>query len=106
MLQTAVVDITDIHGEPITRHQQLLHKRLLRPLTAGEVIVDRALSSVSMVTKGDPVEVDVDIGNITITTKAIAMQSGELHEQIDVLNPSTDTRYATVIVDWDRVKVE
>jgi flagella basal body P-ring formation protein FlgA len=58
-----------------------------------------------LVKKGDVVEVSANSGQLLVTMKALAMESGAQGDTVTVRNPISLKNFAAVVVDENRVQV-
>jgi flagella basal body P-ring formation protein FlgA len=70
----------------------------LRPVAVGAMLDQRDFKPVEMATRGDAVSVIFMHGNLKVQMKGLAMESGKLHDSIQIRNDgTTDTYQATLI---------
>lgn len=67
----------------------LVGARLLRSLSAGDLVGPVAVAVAPLVRSGDPVVTRVRVPGIEVSGKAVASQSGELGDIIRVVNPES-----------------
>lgn len=76
-----------------------------RAVAAGRLLTWRDVARRPLVRKGDIVEVSAVDGQLAVTMKALAMQSGAQGETVTVRNPESRKDFAALVVDENRVQV-
>ena len=76
-----------------------------RGVNSGRVVTWRDVARRPLVRKGDVVEVSATEGNLSITMKAIALQSGAQGEAVTLRNLESRKDFTAFVVDENRVQV-
>jgi len=76
-----------------------------RGVSAGRVLTWRDLVRRPLVRKGDLVEVSVAEGQLTVTMKALAMESGAQGDVVTLRNPESRKDFVAVVTHENRVQV-
>ncbi len=76
-----------------------------RGVSAGRVLTWRDLARRPLVRKGDLVEVSVAEGQLTVTMKALAMESGAQGDVVTLRNPESRKDFVAVVTHENRVQV-
>ncbi len=76
-----------------------------RGVNTGRVVTWRDIARRPLVRKGDMVEVSAAEGNLSITMKAIALQSGAQGEAVTLRNLESRKDFTAFVVDANRVQV-
>lgn len=76
-----------------------------RAVSAGRMLTWRDITRRPLVKKGDVVEVSANSGQLLVTMKALAMESGAQGDTVTVRNPVSLKNFAAVVVDENRVQV-
>lgn len=105
-VQLVSVDVAGLGGEAATAIDELVGKRLTRPLTAGSVIEPTLVREVPPVMEGEVVSVAVASGRVSLQASGIALKDGEINQRIPVQNASSGERYYAVVIERGHVKVE
>jgi flagellar basal body P-ring formation protein FlgA len=96
-------DIGDLPLRPLPR--AVAGGRLVKPLSAGEVIVASAVSLPPLVRSGEVVVVRVVGPGLDVRGRAIAVQSGALGDRIRVVNPESGRALQVRVVGPGEVEV-
>lgn len=78
---------------------------IARAVSAGRMLTWRDITRRPLVKKGDVVEVSANSGQLLVTMKALAMESGAQGDTVTVRNPVSLKNFAAVVVDENRVQV-
>lgn len=76
-----------------------------RGVNTGRIVTWRDIARRPLVRKGDMVEVSAAEGNLSITMKAIALQSGAQGEAVTLRNLESRKDFTAFVVDENRVQV-
>ncbi len=76
-----------------------------RAVAAGRLLTWRDVARRPLVRKGDFVEVSAVDGQLAVTMKALAMQSGAQGETVTIRNPESRKDFSALVVDENRVQV-
>jgi flagella basal body P-ring formation protein FlgA len=76
-----------------------------RAVSAGRMLTWRDITRRPLVKKGDVVEVSANSGQLVVTMKALAMESGAQGDTVTVRNTVSLKNFAAVVVDENRVQV-
>jgi flagella basal body P-ring formation protein FlgA len=85
-LATVVSDVPGRVIEALPDVRDLVGRRTLRPLAAGDVVTARSVRIPAAVRSGDRVVVRARVGDVEITTLGIAQQSGAVGDVIRLVN--------------------
>jgi flagella basal body P-ring formation protein FlgA len=105
LLASAYVDVTDFNGVAISEGQYLGYQSV-KLITSGSPLTSSMLEKIPFVSKGDVVNVYIEMDNVGISTKAIALRNGNIDERISVLNPTTNAKYMAVVIGKNKVIVK
>jgi flagella basal body P-ring formation protein FlgA len=83
---TVVSELPGTAIEPLPGASDLVGRRTLRPLAAGDVVTARSVRILAAVQSGDRVVVRARVGAVEITTLGIAQQSGAVGDVIRLVN--------------------
>lgn len=72
---------------------------------AGRLLTWRDISRRPLVKRGDTVDVSATDGMLSITMKAVAMESGGRGDRVTVRNPDSRKDFSALVVDENRVQV-
>ncbi|EGG95032.1 hypothetical protein IMCC1989_1992 [gamma proteobacterium IMCC1989] len=100
------IDVTTFSGNPVTEYKKLDSRRAVKVIEKGTALTYNMLEKIPFVTKGQLINVYVRQHNVGISTKAIALKSGNINEKIPMLNPATKGKYMGTIVGEKQVVVE
>ncbi len=89
----------------INNINQLIGKRLKRPIKSGSMLYGYHLSQPAMIKKGHNVNVIAKIGGLSVITSGIALSSGKYGEQIKVENTRSSRIITAEITGPDTVEV-
>jgi flagellar basal body P-ring formation protein FlgA len=76
-----------------------------RAIPAGRLLTWNDIAHRPLVKKGEMVEVSAVEGMLTVTMKALAMESGSRGDTVTVRNPDSRKDFAALVVDENRVQV-
>lgn len=76
-----------------------------RAVSAGRLLTWRDVARRPLVRKGDLVEVSASDGPLSVTMKALAMESGAQGDTVTVRNPESRKNFSALVVDENRVQV-
>ncbi|MFT6102051.1 MAG: flagella basal body P-ring formation protein FlgA [Candidatus Endobugula sp.] len=105
LLASTYVDVTDFNGVAISEGQYLGYQSV-KLITSGSPLTSSMLEKIPFVSKGDVVNVYIEMDNVGISTKAIALRNGNIDERISVLNPTTNAKYMAVVIGKNKVIVK
>ncbi|WP_346837612.1 flagellar basal body P-ring formation chaperone FlgA [Microbulbifer sp. SAOS-129_SWC] len=106
VLSTEKVNTLSGRGKVAVSQGELLGKRLIRPVTKGQVIVKSDVESVPEVIKSETLSV-VFIGNgVSIKMRGVALEDGRVGETIMVTLPTSDTPMPVIVVGKERGQIQ
>ncbi len=106
MFTEEVIDVARLNGMPADSQYIVDNRKILREMSAGDVLLVKTLGVIPLISRGDLVDVYLGLNGVDIKTKAVALKDGNLKEKIKVLNPSTKNSYMAMIVGEQTVRVE
>jgi flagellar basal body P-ring formation protein FlgA len=78
---------------------------MARAVSAGRLLTWRDVSRRPLVRKGETVEVSATQGQLLVTLKGLAMESGAQGDTITIRNPDSRKDFSATVVDENRVQV-
>lgn len=102
----AVADIAKVSGSPLQGLEELTGQRLTRKLSRGEVITSELLEPLPLVNKGQKVQVQASVGNVSLTVQGRALEDGYRGDRIRLERLDGHDRYAAVVIDNGLVSVD
>lgn len=98
-------DKTQLHHGYYQSEEELLGKVIKRPLAAGAVITPDIIQSQQVIKRGDTVSIVASIGGLTVKSKGLAMQGGEIGETIKIKNQDSKRVIEAIVASAGTVKV-
>lgn len=81
-----------------TSLNQVVGKRLKKPVKSGDVIISSYLELPPVVRRGSPVTIVAKVNGVEVRAQGKACESGAVGEQIEVLNVSTGRRIKAIVL--------
>lgn len=76
-----------------------------RAVSAGRVLTWRDITRRPLVRKGETVEVSASYGQLVVTLKGVALESGAQGDSVNIRNPDSRKDFTATVIDENRVQV-
>ncbi|MHA1066760.1 flagellar basal body P-ring formation chaperone FlgA [Enterobacter ludwigii] len=110
VLQTSDLSVTTIQlaahqADVLTRPEQAVGLRSLRPMRAGQPVRARLLEAVWLVRKGDKVQLTLTDGKMSVSMEGTALQNGQKGEVISIRNEKSGKIISALVSAPGRLEV-
>lgn len=99
-------DVTLVRGDFFNHAEELSGLRINRTLAGGAILKQSDVEWVPPVTRGEEVMVHATAGAVSIKTRAVAMNDGDLFQRIKVKSPAGYASFNAVVIGNGQVRVE
>jgi flagella basal body P-ring formation protein FlgA len=104
-IRTTKMDVASTPENAFSNPKQILGLQVISDLAADTVLTPWMVRAVPVVTKGQPVVLLVQNGNVELELKAIALQDGALGEKIRVRTASSQKELTGEVLNEKTVKI-
>lgn len=98
-------DIARLSGDPLYKGD-LVGKRIVHYMKAGDVITMTDVETVPMVSQGDLVTAFAHYGSVSLAAEGIALMDGNVSQIIEVRNPGSGETYNARVIGNNQVRVQ
>ncbi len=91
------VNLTALQGSPISDLSKLHHKKLVRRVTRGEILVDELMTERHTIEIGKPARVVSHSGSVTIESTAEALNNGEVGQRVQLQSYQSNRTFWGVV---------
>lgn len=98
-------DVIRMNGDYFVNLADVIGKQARRPIGSDQVINSRMIEAALAVKRGDQVSLESRRGSLVIRTVGVAVEDGNLNQQIRVLNEQSGNEVRAIVIAPGRVQV-
>jgi len=98
-------DVIRLNGDYFLQPADVIGKQVRRPIGSDQVISSRMVEVALAVKRGDQVSLESRRGSLVIRTVGVALEDGNLNQQIRVLNENSGNEVRAIVIAPGRVQV-
>ena len=99
------LDVIRLNGDYFLQLSDVIGKQVRRPIGSDQVINSRMIEAALAIKRGDHVSLESRRGSLVIRTQGIALEDGNLNQQIRVQNEQSGNEVRAIVIAPGKVQV-